>query len=695
MSGRTEGGATERDGGTPGHVLMITSPVLSVSALTVTVRGEDGERAVVSDLSFDLARGETLCIAGESGSGKSMTSLAIMGLLPQPAARIAAGSIRQGGDDLARLSEREMRRVRGNRIAMIFQEPMTSLNPVLSIGRQLTEAIEAHTSLSGSEARTRAVAALKAVRIPEAESRLKQYPHELSGGMRQRVMIAMALALKPAVLIADEPTTALDVTVQGEVLELLRDLQRETGTSVILITHDMGVVAEMADRVIVMRHGRMVEQGAAADIFARPQAEYTRELLAAVPRMGQGRERAAAPRPLSGRPTGLTRPSDPRQEAADLAAHPESETALPPTPPHKGEGDTDVGASSVMHSSDDDVSSAQVPGGDATSPPPPCGEGSGVGVSDAAARVRGTGAASPVVSVRDLHVRFDLRGGFLGRVTRRVHAVEGIGFDIAPHETVSLVGESGCGKSTTAKAIAGLVPFAGSISVGGRDLAAVSGAERKALRRDVQMIFQDPYASLDPRMRVGDLVAEPLLVHGIGNRDERRATVAALFERVGLSPDQMERYPHEFSGGQRQRICIARALTLRPKLIIADESVSALDVSVQARVLALLKDLQREFGVAYLFISHDMAVVENISDRVAVMYLGQIVEMGTRAQIFGDPRHPYTRRLIDAVPIPDPAMRRRRFARLDSEIPSPVRRLGDEPAKLPLLDIGNGHLVAA
>ncbi|UVK42874.1 ABC transporter ATP-binding protein [Mesorhizobium sp. AR07] len=581
-----------------------TKPVLDIANLSVSVRGEDGEREVVSDLSLTLQRGETLCIAGESGSGKSMTALAIMQLLPQPAARISSGKIHLGDTDLAALDERQMRRIRGDRIAMIFQEPMTSLNPVLTIGRQLTESIEAHTSLSQAQARQRAIEALKAVRISEAESRLKQFPHELSGGMRQRVMIAMALALEPDVLIADEPTTALDVTVQGEVLELLRDLQRQHGTSVILITHDMGVVAEMADRVIIMRHGRMVEEGKTSDIFARPQADYTRELLAAVPRIG----------------TGVG-----RQKSRD------AETATP----------------------------------------------------------------ANVAMVSDLHVRFDLRGGVFGRVNRRVHAVEGVSFSIAPNETLALVGESGCGKSTTAKALAGLVPYSGDIVIGGRNLSGLGRDERKAVRRDVQMIFQDPFASLDPRMLVGDLVAEPLVIHGIASKEERSQRVAALFERVGLSADQMELYPHEFSGGQRQRVCIARALALRPKLIIADESVSALDVSVQARVLDLLKELQREFGVAYLFISHDMAVVENISDRVAVMYLGQIVEMGTRDQVFSNPRHPYTRRLIEAVPVPDPTRRRPRFARLDQEIPSATRRIGEAPLKLALRDVGNGHLVAA
>jgi peptide/nickel transport system ATP-binding protein len=580
------------------------APVLEVRGLTVSVRAEREETQVVSDLSFTLARGETLCIAGESGSGKSMTSLAIMGLLPPPAVRISQGSIRLGDIDLTALGESGMRRIRGDHIAMIFQEPMTSLNPVLSIGQQIVEAIEAHTAFTRSEVRRRAIEALRAVRIPDAESRLKQFPHELSGGMRQRVMIAMALALKPDILIADEPTTALDVTVQGEVLELLRELQSEQGTSVILITHDMGVVAEMADRVIIMRHGRMVEEGSVAKIFASPKARYTRELLAAVPRIGWG--------------------------AGRITSGQRSEEEM----------------------------------------------------------------RTQVAVVRDLHVRFDLRGGLFGRVDRRVHAVEGVSFSISPNETLSLVGESGCGKSTTAKALAGLVRYSGDLSVGGRNLSGLGRAEQKGVRRDVQMIFQDPYASLDPRMRVGELVAEPLLIHGVESRRERSERVASLFERVGLSPDQMDRYPHEFSGGQRQRICIARALALRPKLIIADECVSALDVSVRARVLELLKELQREFGIAYLFISHDMAVVENISDRTAVMYLGQIVEMGTRDQVFSSPRHPYTKRLIEAVPVPDPTRRRERFARLDRDIPSPVRRVGDEPRKLVLQDVGGGHLVA-
>lgn len=580
---------------------LAATPVLSVQNLTIVARTPSGDLPLVRGLSFDLDAGQTLCIAGESGSGKSMTSLAIMGLLPQPAVRVAKGSIRYGGQDLTTLDETAMRAIRGDRIAMIFQEPMTSLNPVLTIGRQLVEAIRTHTDVTRRDAEARAIQALDAVRIPQAARRMHQHPHELSGGMRQRVMIAMALALRPDVLIADEPTTALDVTVQGEVLELLRDLKRDFGTSVILITHDMGVVAEMADQVIVMQSGEMVESGAVGPLFHSPQNPYTRTLLEAVPRMGDGARRG--------------------QQMA-------------------------------------------------------------------------SGAAEPLLTVSDLQVRFNMKGGIFGRTTHRVHAVEGVNFTIGERETFSLVGESGCGKSTIAKALTGLVPFEGEISVNGRPLVGLDRNGRKWMRRQVQMIFQDPYASLDPRMRVGDLVGEPLIIHDISTPEERRERVAALFERVGLAPDQMERYPHEFSGGQRQRICIARALALRPKLIVADESVSALDVSVQARVLELLKELQNEFGIAYLFISHDMAVVENISDRIAVMYLGQIVETGTREQVFGNPQHPYTRRLIEAVPIPDPSRKRKQFARMDGDLPNPVYPVGQAPNRHVLVDTGNGHLVA-
>ena len=571
--------------------------VLSVQGLCVSVRTQTGDKPLVENLSFNLRRGETLAIAGESGSGKSITALAIMGLLPPPAVRVTAGSIRLGDTDLTKLPESQVRSLRGSRIAMIFQEPMTSLNPVLTVGQQLSEAIRAHTDASRAEARRQAIAALQAVRLSQPEQRLKQYPHELSGGMRQRVMIAMALALRPEVLIADEPTTALDVTVQREVLDLLRDLQRELGTAIILITHDMGVVAEMADRVIVMKSGRAIEEASTVQIFAAPQMPYTQDLLAAVPRMGTGKPRPATP-------------------------------------------------------------------------------------------------LETVARLTDVVVRFPLKGGILGRTVAQVHAVEHVSFDIRRGETFALVGESGCGKSTIAKAIVGLVPHQGRIEVAGQSFADLDVAGQKALRRRVQIVFQDPMAALDPRMTVGKLIAEPLLIHGLGGPAEQRAHAAGLMQRVGLTDDQLDRYPHEFSGGQRQRICIARALALQPDLIIADESVSALDVSVQARVLDLLQTLQREFGIAFLFISHDMAVVENISDRVAVMYLGQIVETGTRAQVFGKPQHPYTRRLIEAVPVPDPGHTRVASPRLSGEVPSPVHRIGQGPDRLVMIDIGDGHWVA-
>lgn len=577
-----------------------SAPLLSVRDLTVSVKDRGVVRPLVAGLSFDLHAGETLAIAGESGSGKSITSLALIGLLPNNVS-VTQGKAILDGTDLPTLPEAQMRNWRGARVAMIFQEPMTSLNPVHTIGSQIVEAIRAHESVSLSAARATAVESLRKVRIPEPERRMKQYPHELSGGMRQRVMIAMALALRPSLLIADEPTTALDVTVQREVLDLLRDLQAETGTAIILITHDMGVVAECADRVVVMRHGRMVETALVQTMFAAPVQNYTRDLLAAVPRLGTGAARAK------------------------------------PMPP--------------------------------------------------ASRI-------PVAELVDAQVHFDIGMNFFGRPTHRVHAVEGVSFEIRPGETFGLVGESGCGKSTIAKALAGLVPHQGHIAVDGKALRSLSHQAKRDICRNIQMVFQDPMAALDPRMTVGDAVGEPLVIHGIGTASERHARVADLFTRVGLSPDQMNRYPHEFSGGQRQRICIARALALKPKLIICDESVSALDVSVQAQVLELLEELQSEIGVSYLFISHDMAVVENVVDRLAVMYLGQIVECGTRDQVFGNPRHSYTKRLLDAVPIPDPTRAKRPLAPRPSEIPSPIWRIGQSPERFILRDMGDGHLVA-
>ena len=577
-----------------------TGLLLDVRDLSVEFASPKGAVRVIDRLSFDLRAGETLCIAGESGSGKSVTALSLMGLLPKPAGRVAGGSAHFQGRDLLKLNDRDMADLRGNEIAMIFQEPMTSLNPVLSIGTQLTEGLVRHLGLSAKAARARALETLEAVRMSEPRRRLTQYPHELSGGMRQRVMIAMAMAAQPKILIADEPTTALDVTIQAQILELMMTLQRETGTAIIMITHDMGVVAEIADRVVVMKKGEAVESGDTAALFAHQTHPYTKALLAAVPTFSNG---AAAPTPK------------------------------------KTE-------------------------------------------------------AQPLISVKDLIVRFDVKGGLLQRVTHRVHAVEKISFDLKPGETLALVGESGCGKSTTGKAIMQLVPSGGEISVDGKS-AQKSGAELKALRRRVQMIFQDPLASLDPRMNVGDLVTEPLLIHGLGTPNEQREKAAELFRRVGLTPDHLARYPHEFSGGQRQRICIARALSLGPKAIVADECVSALDVSIQAQILELMQELQDELGIAYLFISHDMAVVERISHRVAVMSLGQIVETGPTKAVLGNPQHAYTKKLLSAVPIPDPARRHLDRKRIEGEVPSPFRPVDFTPEYVSFREVEAGHFVAA
>jgi peptide/nickel transport system ATP-binding protein len=592
--------------------MMVSSPpdgLLSVTNLVTQVATPAGARNVVDGLSFDLGHGETLCIAGESGSGKSMTALSLMRLLPQPMARVAGGRVLLEGRDILALDEAGMRGVRGRQIGMIFQEPMTSLNPVLSIRRQLVEAVTAHGGMAERDAEARARQLLDQVQIADAARRLEQYPHELSGGMRQRVMIAIALAQHPKILIADEPTTALDVTIQAQILALIRKLQVDNNIAVILITHDMGVVAEMADRVLVMHRGSEVESGPVREIFRAPQAEYTRMLLAAVPRLGEMTGRAL-----------------PKRAAA--AAAPVAEAR-----------------------------------------------------------------AAAAVSVRDLTVRFDIRGGILQRPIKRVHAVEGISFDLAQGETLALVGESGCGKSTTGKALLNLVPWSGAIEICGRKLAGRKGAAMKAVRRDIQMIFQDPYASLDPRMRVGDLVAEPLLIHGLAAGSELADRVEYLFRRVGLSADQMRRYPHEFSGGQRQRICIARALSLAPKVIVADESVAALDVSIQAQVLDLLQDIQNETGISYIFISHDMAVVEQISHRVAVMYMGRFVETGSRAQVFDNPQHPYTRRLLAAVPVADPDRPRKDYTIPEGELPSPVKPLDYVPPAQRVTDLGGGHIV--
>ena len=507
---------------------------------------------------------------------------------------------------------------------MIFQEPMTALNPVMSIGSQLIEPLVIHRRLSADSAREEAVRLLDKVRIPAARSRLSDYPHNFSGGMRQRVMIAMALACQPtAASIADEPTTALDVTIQAQILDLIKDLQREEGMAVMFITHDMGVVAEVADRALVMYRGEAIECDDTAKIFANPDHSYTRALLSAVPRLGSMTGRGApAQFPTVDPETGL--------------AHPETETHRPPP------------------------------------------------------------SAAPLLDVSGLVTRFDIHKGFLGRVSGRVHAVEDISFSLRRGETLSLVGESGCGKSTTGRSIMRLIaPKDGSVRLGGDELTGLNFQALRKKRQDIQMIFQDPFASLNPRIRIGNAVAEPLIVNGLASPAEAREKAASLLEEVGLQRDMMRRYPHEFSGGQRQRICIARALAMEPKVLVADEAVSALDVSVKAQVINLMMDLQETRGISYLFISHDMAVVERISHRVAVMYLGEIVEIGSRQAVFENPQHPYTKRLLSAVPIPEPERRDMRHRIAELEIASPVRATDFVPQRRIYIDIAPDHQVMA
>ena len=601
--------------------------VLDVSNLNVAFRHDKQLTQAVRNLSFTLKRGETLAIVGESGSGKSVTAMSLLRLLEQSGGEVSCDHMRllrrnRERVDLATLNASRLRGVRGADIAMIFQEPMTSLNPVFPVGEQIAESIRLHQGLGKEEAIAEARRMLDLVRIPESQAILSRYPHQLSGGMRQRVMIAMALSCRPAVLIADEPTTALDVTIQAQILQLIAVLQKEMAMGVIFITHDMGVVADIADRVLVMYQGEAVETGTVEEIFSAPQHIYTKALLAAVPRLGA----------MNG--------SDlPRRFPLVSLQHPEKQEPEP-------EQDTVV-------------------------------------------------AGEPILQVRDLVARFPLRSGVLNRVTREVHAVEGVSFDLWPGETLSLVGESGCGKSTTGRALLRLVESqSGVITFKGERIDTLPDSKLQPLRRDIQFIFQDPYASLDPRQTVGYSIMEPLRVHGVMNEEDAQRRVLWLLERVGLKPEHAWRYPHEFSGGQRQRICIARALALNPRVVVADESVSALDVSIRAQIINLLLDLQREMGIAFLFISHDMAVVERISHRVAVMYLGQIVEIGPRRAVFENPQHPYTRKLMAAVPVADPSHPRAQRVLLSDEIPSNIHKRGETVQRVQLHNIGPGHFVA-
>ncbi len=615
-------------------------PILAVSNLRVEFETGGGRVVAAADVSFEVRPGETLCIVGESGSGKSVTSLAIMRLVEFGGGRIAGGRIafsRADGrvTDLAAANPATMRGIRGNEIGMIFQEPMTSLNPVFTIGRQLYDGLQAHRGLSAAAARTRALELMAEVRIPEPERRLHQYPHELSGGMRQRVVIAMAMACRPRLLIADEPTTALDVTIQAEILALIDRLKRETGMAVLFITHDMAVVAQMADRIAVMHRGSLVEQGEVGQIFAAPRELYTRTLLAAVPRLGEMR--------------GQPGPMPMRTLDGTVTAMPRAFEIVAATPRTSG-----------------DEAPAQGP----------------------VTRRR------MLLEVEHLATRFPVRSGVLRRRVANVHAVEDVSFTIAKGETLSLVGESGCGKSSCGRSILRLIEAeSGEIRMDGNDIRRLSRHELRRTRRDMQMIFQDPFASLNPYRRLGDQVAEPLTNFGIASGSDAADRVAHLFDRVQLPRDFIRRFPHELSGGQRQRVAIARALAPGPKLLVADESVSALDVSVQAQVLNLLMSVQAELGLSFLFISHDMAVVERVSHQVAVMHLGRIVEIGPRAAVFEDPRHPYTKSLLAAVPVADPAQRRKADDRAYRPLPSPILPIGVKPPPSIYDEVSAGHLV--
>ncbi|MFI4975034.1 MAG: dipeptide ABC transporter ATP-binding protein [Caulobacterales bacterium] len=595
-----------------------TDPILAIDDLSVRFTTHDGEVEAVRGVSLAVQPGECLGVVGESGSGKSQTFMAVMGLLARNGR--ATGQVRYRGREILGLRARDLNEVRGSKMTMIFQDPLTALTPHVKIGDQIAEPLRLHLGMSADTAMAKARLWLQKVRIPDADRRLEQYPHELSGGMRQRVMIAAAMACEPDLLIADEPTTALDVTVQAEILDLMAELKEETGAAMVLITHDMGVIARLADRVCVMKDGRYVEEGEAESLFSAPRSDYTRTLLDAIPRLDRVDR--------GGRPT------------------------LDPVS------------------------------------------------ADAPVVVRG----------HDVKVWFPVREGVFG-ATRQLRAVDGVDFQIRQGETLGVVGESGCGKTTLSRAVLNLIPAsAGAVTVLGRDITHADQKAMRAARKDLQIVFQDPLASLDPRMPVGDSVAEPLQVFrpDLG-RAERQATVAAMMQQAGLTPDLINRYPHELSGGQNQRVGIARAMILRPKLVICDEAVSALDVSIRAQIIDLLIALQKEMGLAMMFISHDLAVVREISHRILVLYLGRVMETADRQQLYEAPQHPYTKALLSAAPIPDPKRERnRKRVRLEGEPPSPLdprSQLRFLPSKLAmdttapvyvpqLREFAPGHLVS-
>ncbi len=598
----------------------MSQPLLSIQGLKTYFHTDQGIVKAVDDVSMEIPEGMTLGVVGESGSGKSVTSLTLMRLLPPETARVQADAISFLGKDLQAFSKRQMTDVRGRDIAMIFQEPMTSLNPVFRVGDQVSEAIIRHEKVSRAEARKRTIALFEEVGIPDPTNRVDSYPHEMSGGQKQRVMIAMALACNPKLLIADEPTTALDVTIQAQILDLLRRLRDDRGMSILFITHDLAVIAEIADKVAVMFRGKLVEYGDVLDVFEKPAHPYTRGLLACRPRL-------------------------------------DTQYKLLPTVSDFMETWVEDGEVQMKEKelSEARLNELMTTGRDKM----PVGTG------------------DPVLSVKDLKVHFPLKKTLFGQVTKWVKAVDGVSFDVYEGQTLGLVGESGCGKTTTGRSILRLVePTSGVVTFQGKNLGELDPAGMLEVRRDLQIIFQDPYSSLNPRLTIEAAVTEPMAVHGIGtSSSDRRDRAAALLEEVGLRASYLQRYPHEFSGGQRQRICIARTLAVEPKFIICDESVSALDVSVQAQVLNLLKELQERRGLTYIFISHDLSVVKFMSDVMCVMKSGLIVEKGDAEAIYANPRQDYTRKLIDAIPRDDLEHIR---SRQDARIEALIRRTGHE-----------------
>ncbi len=564
---------------------MGADSLIQIRNLSVEFQTDEGTVKAVKNISFDIPKGKTVGLVGESGSGKSVSSLAIMGLIPNPPGKVTSGEILFEGKDLLKFSEPAMRKIRGKRISMIFQEPMTSLNPVFTVGDQICESLILHEGMTKQQAWKRAIELLEQVGIPDPHSRIKSYPHEMSGGQRQRVMIAMAISCNPDLLIADEPTTALDVTIQKQILDLIADLQKQYGMSVLFITHDLGVIADISDEVVVMYRGDIVEKEDTEKLFLNPKHPYTKGLLACRPNLDEHPKRLPVVSDFM-TPDGKERTPD---QAVIKAA---KETR--------------------------EVKSHQ----------------------------------TPLLEIKNLKKHFPLKKGFFGGVQNWVKAVDDVSLSVRKGRTLGLVGESGCGKTTLGRTVLRLIePTAGSINYNGTDVTQLNKSDMRAMRRKMQIIFQDPYASLNPRMTIGAALMEPMVIHNLGSsKSERLDMAASLMKRVGLEPSMLNRYPHEFSGGQRQRICIARALAVEPEFIICDESVSALDVSIQAQILNLLLDLQEQLNLTYIFISHDLAVVKFISDEVAVMYNGKVVEMNDAVGIYENPQHDYTKKLLSAIP---------------------------------------------